>query len=471
MRARLVPVLALALAGCGTSQSEAPPPATPDSVTIPEPPKPREAAKPAETEKPAAPAGPSLGGYPLVFKVHTGDWTNEIVIAPWGDVVAIGGHRARLLARDSGRELLSTGICFTQSVDAAAFVDDHRMLIACDEEVQELTFPAGRVRTVFKFPERMKATAIGGGRVVAGIDGFWKKGGTTVSVYAIDGFKLVDKFDASDEVEAVAVSADGKQVAVGTSHAGIDVRDIGAKATRTLLLKDGKRHSALHFSPDGTRLFCDVASFTGGELDIATGKTRGGFETSSWLRAMRYLPGGAVVATGAAGLAIFSGSSNVESWSARDLGEGLDLSADGSYFCAAGRGGDVACFSKKPVTASTFVPEPAAPAGKGGATATPAVAVSKDGAIVSRAGKTLTVTLDDATGLAPGQQGEVSEPFQANLGFAISGYIVVARVEVKAVADRKVTLTILEETSQITLNGRKVDHFKAKQAIRLAVGK
>ncbi|MFT3775349.1 MAG: hypothetical protein QM820_59130 [Minicystis sp.] len=306
----------------------------------------------------------SFGPFRLVFHVQTGRWTNQVVITPWGDVVAIGSSTARLFARDTGAELLAVPVCFTQSVDGAAFIDDHRMLLACGEEVQEISFPQGHRRTVHKFSPRVEHTAIGGRRIAAGVDGFWTKNNNTVTVLSVDGFRVVDTFDAGSKIEGIAISDDGQRVAVGIDGSDIVLRDVAAKETRRLTQSQRHRHSALHFSPDGSHLFAETESFKGGEIDLASGAIRGAFDTSSWLRAMRYAGKAGVLATGASGLALFRGTSKVTPSPIDDLGEGLDLSADGTFACAAGRGGDVACFSTKPVEPSTFVPAPSK--GKGG---------------------------------------------------------------------------------------------------------
>ena len=180
-------------------------------------------------------AGPKLGGYSLVFKVDTGQWTNQVVIAPWGNVVAIGGHHTRLLARHSGEELLRTPICFVQAPDAAAFVDDTHLLVACDDGVDEVTFPDGSIRQVFKFPAKLALTAIGGGRLVAAADGFFVKDDPHVRIYALGHFLPIDEFDAGGPVRAVGISADGRFVAAGVEGKGLLVRDAEHKVSRGYL--------------------------------------------------------------------------------------------------------------------------------------------------------------------------------------------------------------------------------------------
>jgi len=415
--------------------------------------------------------GFAFGNYKLVFQTSTHEWTNQIVIAPWGDVVAIGGHRATLLARDSGKVLMTVPICFVQAPDAAAFLDEHHLLVACEEGVDELTFPQGTVKQVFKFPAELALTAIGGGRLVAAADGFFVKNDSKVRVYALQDFSQVDEFDVGSPVRAVGVSSDGRLVAAGLDGKGVVVRNTTTKSSKTYLKSSDQTLSPVRFSPDSSVLFTYPSSFKGGELSLATGEVQREFEASSWIKTVRYIDANAVLLTGADGLALASGRNSLQPSPVAELGEGLDLSADGSLFCAAGRGGDTACFSKKPVAPSTFVPwQGPGSAGSPVASSSPAkVELSLDGQIVSRAGKTLVISTSAAAEAKPGMRGELLKHFTENIGFQISGQIVIATVEVKSADAGTITLTILEEKSIMTVNGKKADHFSPKSEVTVTL--
>ena len=341
-------VLCASLGACG--------PAVVREPTVAEVPPSQPAVEPEPEEEWVPPPGPSIGGFGLVFHEKGGDWTSQIVIAPWGDVVAIARGSARLLARDTGRVLLEAGSCSPSSPDAAACIDQRRMLVACDDKVEEFFFPEGSKRTRFQFPHRMRHVAISGRWMVAGTDHFWNREQNRVFIYDVNTFKLVDEFDASGEIEAVAISSDGKRAAAGTDQKGIDVRDVAAKRTQSFLADSGQRHSLVRFSPSAKALFCDTASFEGGEIDSRTGKRLSSFKSGSWLTAVRYINETEMLATGSDGLVHYSGRGVSTASPVANLGEGVDLSADKSFFCAAGRGGDVTCFSKKKVLPSTFKP-------------------------------------------------------------------------------------------------------------------
>jgi hypothetical protein len=91
------------------------------------------------------------------------------------------------------------------------------------------------------------------------------------------------------------------------------------------------------------------------------------------------------------------------------------------------------------------------------------------GKIVRRAGKTLTVA--PAAGSPDptvGAEGSLAKPFSPALGkLKISGWLEIARVSVKA-NGKSLTLTILEERSKMTVNGKPVNHFKPGTEVKLA---
>lgn len=425
---------------------------------------------PVEPTTSVTPAGGKLGDYGLVFKVNTGLWTNQVVIAPWGDVVVIGGHEARLLARDSGKVLLQVPICFTQAPDAAAFVDEHHLLVACDERIDELTFPQGTVKEVFKFPVKAEATAIGGGRVAFAPDGFWVKNDNRVRVYAIPGFAPVDEFDPGAPVSAVSISSDGRFVVAGLDDkGGFVVRNTSVKSSKKYLKASDTDSSPVRFSPDASAVFTYSDSFTGGEVNLASGEVNRSFKVSSWIKTVRYIDANKILLTGAHGLALGSGRDTLVESPADDLGEGLDLSSDGSFFCAAGRGGKTACFSNRPVAPSTYVPWQGPGSGPSPTPSTsPApVSVSIDGEIVSRTGTTVVLAAQAANEAKPGMRGQLSRHFSQNIGIEISGQVVIAVVAVKQVGTGTITLNVIEEKSKVTVNGKNVDHFAPKTAVTL----
>jgi len=107
-----------------------------------------------------------------------------------------------------------------------------------------------------------------------------------------------------------------------------------------------------------------------------------------------------------------------------------------------------------PSTASTAAPAQPAPA--------------LDGTLKAKAGARVTVELPDAELPSVGQKGTLLRRFTQDLGILkATGWLAIADVSVVEVRGRQVVLTVDAETSEMNVNGRKVNHFQPGQPIRL----
>jgi len=92
------------------------------------------------------------------------------------------------------------------------------------------------------------------------------------------------------------------------------------------------------------------------------------------------------------------------------------------------------------------------------------------GTIVSRKGKTLTVAVDQAPPEA-GAEGTLLKYFEKQiLGMHTTGWLDIAAVKVKQAKEGQVQLVIVEEHSQMTVNGKKVNHFVKGTTVKLEIG-
>jgi hypothetical protein len=84
------------------------------------------------------------------------------------------------------------------------------------------------------------------------------------------------------------------------------------------------------------------------------------------------------------------------------------------------------------------------------------------GELESKKGKSLKVTVTDATNLPEiGMTGTLSKYFEEEiLGMNTHGYIDIAEVEVKDAGNNEITFTILKELTNIKINGKKENLFK-----------
>lgn len=96
-----------------------------------------------------------------------------------------------------------------------------------------------------------------------------------------------------------------------------------------------------------------------------------------------------------------------------------------------------------------------------------AIEQSSEGRIVSRAKDKVTIQIDGATPAA-GTKAELYRKLEQAVLFIPAGaWIGIADVTVDKVEGHKVSLTINERKSTITINGAQVDHFKPQTSIRL----
>lgn len=90
-----------------------------------------------------------------------------------------------------------------------------------------------------------------------------------------------------------------------------------------------------------------------------------------------------------------------------------------------------------------------------------------EGVIVARKGKTVIVSTQ---GELPevGKKGLLFKWFEQTLfGMTATGWLDIAAVTVKKAAGKKLTLAIDEEHSETVMNGKKVNHFKKKNKVKL----
>ena len=430
------------------------------------------------------------GSYSLAWEAETGNWNHAIAVAPWGDVVSLGMWQLAVHARDNGKVLSSTKLCGALRAGSFGFTNDRTAVLACKNELQQITFPTLAAHTLLTFPWDAEDAAVRAGLVAVANE----KG--PVLVYRIEGLKQLDSFDAGGPVKSVAIKPDGTAVAIGLDSGQIELRDLTSHQLRQVH-KGSTDVTALEFSPNGKQLFAEVASFTGGVVDVEQGTLDRSYHLSSWIQAARFVSPKLVAATGAHGLALLDADGLIKSL-LEETAEGLAVSPDGTLVCSGDRDGKLSCFSSKklapsawrtlgpgtdttpsaapggtvapsgtaatsPAPGSTSAPPPSPPA-----PAAPAVEVL--GQIQSHVGKQLWMSSGAAGGAKVGAKGELSRHIAQDLGgLSFSGWLVVASVTVTKVEAGRVQLQIDQEQSSVTINQKKVDHFKPGTEVKLAL--
>lgn len=95
---------------------------------------------------------------------------------------------------------------------------------------------------------------------------------------------------------------------------------------------------------------------------------------------------------------------------------------------------------------------------------------SLEGTIIARKGKIVTIHPTTFTGTDPqnGTLADMSKYFEEKMGsMSMSGWLGVAKVEFIPTTHQNKDIKILEEKSEITVNGEKVDHFKVGKRVKL----
>ena len=118
---------------------------------------------------------------------------------------------------------------------------------------------------------------------------------------------------------------------------------------------------------------------------------------------------------------------------------------------------------------SAFAGEPA-PAAPPPAEAPPAEALKTfEGTILSRSGTELTLSTTGGEVPPVGATGELSKHIVKQMfGAEVVMWLTIAQVKVTAVGKTTVTISIVEETSVVTVDGKKVDHFTKDSKVQLS---
>jgi len=94
--------------------------------------------------------------------------------------------------------------------------------------------------------------------------------------------------------------------------------------------------------------------------------------------------------------------------------------------------------------------------------------VPLEGTLVSRKGKKVVIEVENPDPPEAGAKGTLLKYFEKQVGpFATSGWLAIAEVVVKKSAEGKIHLEIQEELSKMVVNGKKVNHFKKGNRIKL----
>jgi hypothetical protein len=123
----------------------------------------------------------------------------------------------------------------------------------------------------------------------------------------------------------------------------------------------------------------------------------------------------------------------------------------------------------EPVAEPEPEPQPAPPPETAPETvAGPPPSPALEGTLVSRKGKKVVIEVEHPDPPEAGAKGTLLKYFEKQVGpFATSGWLAIAEVVVKKSAGGKIHLQIKEELSKMTVNKKKVNHFKKGNRVKL----
>ena len=95
---------------------------------------------------------------------------------------------------------------------------------------------------------------------------------------------------------------------------------------------------------------------------------------------------------------------------------------------------------------------------------------SFEGKIISKRGNNIVMSIQNKTNLpAIKQNGKLSLYFEEKIfGINTTGWLDIGETEIIKISDQQCNLLLKKELSEITKNGKKVDHFKPNNIVRFS---
>jgi hypothetical protein len=441
----------VALGGCGPS------------VLSPEPPRPHDPA-PAARNKAASALPPP---FTTSWMVALEGVEPRIAIAPSGDVVSYDvTGRFTVYARDTG-EVLEVGSA--PEASSFGFVDDGLGILASGDALAELRFPGlspGRSLSLGGDAGRM---AIGATRVAVALP-------REVVVIDRGAWKEIDRFPVGAPVSAIALTPDEHAVVVGEEldgdgKAAIELRDLRARATRTIVGGVGQRVGPIAISPDGTELFARVEerlariySLRAGE-DAPSPRER---PLAGWITDARYLTSTVLATIGENGLVLLDLDGSRYALGATVRSEELSVSADRSVLCVRREDRKLVCYASRPLAPSAYKAPPREE--------TRAAAPALEGRLLSRKGDTLVLELRDAAGLeGKPASGTLYHRIDTQIGLgggqlSFHGWLGVAAVTITSRSANKLTLKITRKLTVVKIDDVETDDIHVGDEVKLELG-
>jgi hypothetical protein len=419
---------------------------------------------------PPALAGDTFGPWQHLWTIQIGSWNETITFAPTGEVLLAWRDELIVLSPEDGRELRRVESCSPVDTDSLVFTAPDRLILICNREARELTWPELTPRRILSFRSYIDAVSIAAGRFATMDEDplLMNKGDPSVlTVYDAATGVVVDTVTVFGNVRSVVLSPDGRALLYAHEDHGVYRRDL-AEHVSTRLPHPTTHGRALALSEAG--LFGSFASGEAGLMDPDTGAVTTPWEAGAWMSAARWVGIHGVLATGASGLGWYEPGHPAVPAPVPDLKGGVAVSADGALVCAGGRDAQLACFGHGPIR-PLAVPQPAPPATP--YTPPPAAAFEPtapmEGHLRSRAGDVLVLTMNDGGEATPGSIASLAVKLPDAFGPGVHAWLDLAKVRVDRVDGLIWTVTLLERKMDFKVDGERVDPLRSAVGVKLTI--
>lgn len=271
-----------------------------------------------------------------------------MVLLPNGNPLAIQGNEMIELAAANGEVLRRQPACSGPHGSAAGMLDDRRFVMVCDGRILQYDIPSltsQQVATLTGFT--VSGAAFHPSWVVVADIQHVLSQATRIVGFDPSSWAQRFSFDLKvDDAEGVAVSADGRMLAVGGGGL-LQVREL--PSLRIVLDKRTQRGrvTATSFSPDGRRLFVHDETFEAAIWDVAAKARAPVFKVGSWVTSSLWIDDHTVIATGSDGVVQLSDRGDKVLIDGME-GVGLALSRRERLACYGSSGGQVRCRQLRP---------------------------------------------------------------------------------------------------------------------------
>jgi hypothetical protein len=304
-------------------------------------------------------AGPSEDAEPVRVEREPFSLAWSLQTKPFNKGVAVsgGGYVASLASRHlslhdhRGKRVADRDVCFTFN-EALGFVADATAAVVCENEISLYAVPALELSGVRALPEQAREAAFAIGRVAVG----FAKG--PVRVYETETWTETNDVPVDQRVTALALSRDGKHLAIGLEGGDVLLRDLVRNQTSRINIKRGFAVDALDLSPNATKIFAAAGPIVA-VYRVDNGAMEQRFRSVGGVSAARWVGGEEIGSVGRDGLLLLDVTDGTVGSVGGVAGGEAPVSivvARDDQLCSAGDDGMLFCYARGKLPPTLRVP-------------------------------------------------------------------------------------------------------------------